>query len=154
MELSARYLGNTKFEATTRGHRVICDQPVENGGLDEGMTPPEFLLASLATCAGYYAAEYMKARSLPVENLNVRVRAEKAPRPARIAFFRIDVEVSGLTDRHQHGVLRAVEACLIHNTLLGAPQLEVAVNGLTSARPEPAAMPEPEANTPANFHPE
>ena len=31
-----------------RGHRLVCDQPRENGGADAGLTPPEFLLASLA----------------------------------------------------------------------------------------------------------
>lgn len=52
MELTAEYLGGSKFAAEARGHRIICDQPVENGGADAGMTPPELLLASLATCAG------------------------------------------------------------------------------------------------------
>ena len=60
MEVSVRYLGDTKFEVAARGHRVICDQPIDNGGADEGMSPPEFLLASLATCAGYYATQYLK----------------------------------------------------------------------------------------------
>jgi hypothetical protein len=44
MEVSAHYLGDAKFEVAARDHRVICDQPIENGGADEGMSPPEFLL--------------------------------------------------------------------------------------------------------------
>ena len=44
MEVSAIYLGDSKFEVAARGHRVICDQPVDNGGADAGMSPPEFLL--------------------------------------------------------------------------------------------------------------
>jgi uncharacterized OsmC-like protein len=44
------------FEASARGHRVVCDQPPDNGGSDRGMTPPEYLLVSLGTCAGFYAA--------------------------------------------------------------------------------------------------
>ena len=44
------------------------------------MTPPEFMLASLGACAGYYAAEYLRARSLSTEGLEVRVTAEKALR--------------------------------------------------------------------------
>lgn len=128
MEVSAQYLGDSKFEVTARGHRVICDQPLDNGGSDEGMSPPEFLLASLATCAAYYAAQYLKARGLPAGDLEVRVHAEKAAQPARLASFRIEVTVSGLDDRHQAGILRAVKACLIHNTLLGLPHIEIAVN--------------------------
>ncbi len=78
MEVTVHHLGNVKFEAVARGHRVMCDQPPANGGADTGMTPPEFLLVSLGTCAGYYAAEYLKARSLPTTGLEIKVSAEKA----------------------------------------------------------------------------
>ena len=137
MEVSAHYLGDTKFEVTARGHRVICDQPIDNGGADEGMSPPEFLLASLATCAGYYAAQYMKTRGLPAEDLKVRVTAQKAAQPARLASFGIEVTASGLDERHQAGILRAVKACLIHNTLLGAPSIEIVVNAAAPPPPPP-----------------
>lgn len=138
MELTVRHLGGTKFEAEARGHRVICDQPRENGGNDEGMTPPEFLLASLATCAGYYAAEYLRTRSLAAGGLSVRIKAEKAAQPARLALFQIEISVPGLEDRHVIGVLRAVKACLIHNTLLSTPNIEVIVNPVPDLVPEGA----------------
>ena len=128
MELLARYLEDSKFEVAARGHRVICDQPLENGGSDAGMSPPEFLLASLATCAAYYAAQYLKARELPAQDLKVRVNSEKGARPVRLASFQIEVTVPALDDHHQAGILRAVKSCLIHNTLLGGPSIEVSVN--------------------------
>ncbi len=128
MEVTATFLGDARFEVLARGHRVICDQPRENGGADTGMTPPEFLLASLATCAAYYAAQYLKARQLPAEDLRVRVSAEKAQQPARLGSFRIEVTAPGLDERHQAGILRAAKACLIHNTLLEQPSIEVVVN--------------------------
>ena len=93
-KLIARYAGGVKFEVAARGHRVVCDQPVENGGADEGMSPPEFLLASLATCGGYYAAQYLKARGLSTDGLQVRVTAQKAPQPARLGSFQIEVSVA------------------------------------------------------------
>jgi len=128
MESSVRYLDGSKFEVITRGHTVLCDQPLSNGGADEGMSPPEFLLASLATCAGYYALQYLKTRSLPTAGLEVRISAEKALQPARLAGFRIDVVVPGMgEERHRDGILRAVKSCLIHNTLLHAPAIEIAI---------------------------
>ena len=128
MEVTIRHLGDVKFEARARGHRVICDQPPDNGGSDSGMTPPEYLLVSLGTCAGFYAAQYLKARSLPSQGLEVKVSAEKATQPARLSQFRIEVAVSGLDPQHQPGVLRAVKACLIHNTLIHAPAIETVVS--------------------------
>jgi len=127
MEVLIRHLGKVKFEANARGHRVICDQPANNGGADEGMTPPELLLASLGTCAGFYAAEYLRTRSLSAEGLEIKVSAEKAAQPARLASFRIEVITPALEEKHEAGVLRAVKGCLIHNTLVNLPEVETVV---------------------------
>ncbi len=132
MHVSATYLSGSRFEIQARGHRVVCDQPADNGGSDAGMTPPEFLLASLASCAAYYAAQYLNTRHLPTEHLKVQASAEKAQSPARLASFRIDVTAPGLDQRHQAGILRAAKACLIHNTLLGQPSIDVVVNSLAA----------------------
>lgn len=127
MEAIVRHLNGVKFEAVARGHRVICDQPAENHGEDAGMTPPEFLLASLGTCAAYYAAEYLRTRGVCTEGLEVVVTAEKAAAPARLGAFRIAVTVPDLDAQQQAGLLRAVKACLIHNTLTHAPAIEIAL---------------------------
>lgn len=133
MEVTVQHLGDVKFEARARGHRVICDQPPANGGSDSGMTPPEFLLVSLGTCAGFYAAQYLKTRSLSTLGLEVKVMAEKAMQPARLGKFRIEVTVPGLEPRHEEGVLRAVKACLVHNTLIHEPAIETVVNAPVEA---------------------
>jgi uncharacterized OsmC-like protein len=133
MEVTIQYRGDVKFEASARGHRVICDQPPDNGGSDSGMTPPEYLLVSLGTCAGFYAAQYLKARSLAHDDLKVKVNAEKAKQPARLGQFRIEVIVAGLDPQHEEGVLRAVKACLIHNTLIHAPAIETVVSTTAAA---------------------
>src|SRR5262245_11710931 len=118
MEVETRFVEGSKFEVAARGHRIICDQPLDNGGEDAGISPPEFCLASLGTCAGYYAAQYLKTRSLSCDGLTVKVEADKALKPARLASFRIEVSVPALEERHRDPLLRAVKSCLIHNTLL------------------------------------
>ena len=133
MNVKIRHLGDTKFEASTRGHRVICDQPPDNGGADSGLTPPEFLLVSLGTCAGFYAAQYLKARHLPTEGLEVSVTAGKAAQPARLGTFRIEVTLPVLDQQHEAGLLRSVKACLIHNTLMNTPVVETVVNAVVPA---------------------
>jgi uncharacterized OsmC-like protein len=133
MEVTIQHLGDVKFEASARGYRVICDQPSGNGGSDTGMTPPEYLLVSLGTCAGFYAAQYLKTRSLPNQGLEVKVSAEKAAQPARLAQFRIAVTVPGLDPQHEAGILRAVKACLIHHTLTNPPAIETVVNAPVEA---------------------
>jgi uncharacterized OsmC-like protein len=135
MEIIVNYRGGVQFEANARGHQVLCDQPLDNGGADAGMSPPEFLLASLGTCAAFYAAQYLRARSLPADGLQVRVSAEKAMGPARLAAFHIEVRLAGLEDdKHRAGVLRAAKSCLIHNTLLQPPVIQMTLNTDVAAR--------------------
>jgi uncharacterized OsmC-like protein len=128
MELIVKHLENVKFAVQARGHEIVCDQPLDNAGADAGMSPPEFLLASLGTCAGFYAVQYLRTRSLSTEGLEVRVSAEKALAPARLASFQIEVTIPEVEERHKEGVLRAVKSCLIHNTLLNSPVIGIAVH--------------------------
>jgi putative redox protein len=127
VNVSVKYDDQVRFVAEARGHQVVCDQPIANKGSDKGMTPPEFLLASLGTCAAYYAVEYLRARNLSTAGLEVAVEAGKASAPARLDQFRITVQTPGLEERHQQGVLRAVKACLVHNTLLHQPSVTVEI---------------------------
>ncbi|MEZ5354624.1 MAG: OsmC family protein [Bryobacteraceae bacterium] len=126
MHVNVQWKNGVQFDIEARGHHIMSDQPRESGGSDGGMTPPEFLLASLGACAAYYAAEYLRVRSLPQEGLQVRVHAEKAAQPARLGAFRIEVESPAMEEeRHREGILRAVRRCVVHNTLLHAPAIEV-----------------------------
>jgi uncharacterized OsmC-like protein len=85
-------------------------------------------LAALGTCAGFYAAQYLKTRSLACPDLELKVSAEKAAQPARLASFRIEIFAPSLDAKDEAGMLRSVQKCLIHNTLLHTPAVETAVH--------------------------
>jgi len=139
LAVNVEYSDNVRFVASTRTHIVVCDQPPEHGGTDEGMTPPELLLASLGTCAAYYAVQYLKIRKLPATGVRVAVSAEKTKNPARIGSFVIDVNIPGdVPEHHVAGVSRAVHSCLIHNTLLHAPSIAIAIHAGQETNATPA----------------
>jgi putative redox protein len=129
MEMKVVYTGGKRFEAIGRGHRVVSDQPLDSGGTDQGMTPPELFLASLGTCAAFYAAEYLNARNLPAGGLEVHVSGEKGGKPVRIASIQVNVIAPGADtdERHKEGLKRAVGRCLIHNTLVALPHIEISI---------------------------
>lgn len=129
MEITVEHLGSVQFQIRTRNHIIVSDQPVSDGGFDEGMTPPELLLASLGSCAGYYAAEYLRKHKLASEGTRVRVTAEKVKDPvARMTNFVIEVDAPvDLTAEQVKGVEEAVERCLVHNTLLQPPKISLKV---------------------------
>jgi len=136
MEVTVEHLGAVQFEIKARQHTIACDQPPENGGFDEAMTPPELLLASLGSCAGFYAAQYLRKHKLSDSGTRVRVSAEKLKNPARIDNFTIEVEAPvELSNEHRKGLEQAVHHCLIHNTLLHPPQIAIQVGSAALAAP-------------------
>ena len=129
MEVIVEHLGAVQFEIKARQHKIVCDQPSENGGFDEGMTPPELLLASLGSCAGFYAALYLKKHKLATEGTKIRVTAYKRKEPARMDDFRMEVEVpSYLSEQHRKGVEEAIGHCLVHNTLVHPSKITLQVS--------------------------
>jgi len=126
MQIKVEQLEGVKFAVHARQHSLICDQPADNGGSDEGMTPPEFLLASLGSCAAFYAVQYLKTRNLAAGGVEVTVDAEKLKGPARLGNFKIDVHCPvALTDEQQIDLVRSVHACLVHNTLMSVPEIAI-----------------------------
>lgn len=126
MQVKIEQLENVKFLIHARRHTVICDQPADNGGADEGITPPELMLASLGSCAAFYAVQYLKARKLAAGGVEVMVNAEKLKSPARLGNFRIEVGCPvPLTEEQQMGMVRSVHSCLIHNTLMSVPEIAI-----------------------------
>ncbi len=134
MEIQVEQVEGVKFSITARRHTIVCDQPQENGGTEAGMTPPEFLLASLGACAAFYAAEYLRTRKLADRGLSVSVAAEKFKGPARLGDFRIRVACPILlTGEQRAGLMRSIEHCLVKNTLLNPPRIEVSLEVPCSA---------------------
>jgi uncharacterized OsmC-like protein len=135
MEVKITHLDQVRFAVQSRSHTIICDQPAENGGEDAGMTPPEFLLASLGSCAAFYAVQYLKTRNLAQSGVEVTVTAEKLKQPARVGNFLIHVVCPvALTEEQTEGLMRSVHHCLVHNTLLAPPEIKIEL-----AMPRPAA---------------
>jgi putative redox protein len=126
MEVKIIHLDKVRFAVHSRSHSIVCNQPTENGGEDSGLTPPELLLASLGSCAAFYAVQYLKTRNLTETGVKVTVSAEKLKQPARVGNFRVHVMCPvSLTEEQTEGLMRSVHHCLVHNTLLTPPEIKI-----------------------------
>lgn len=126
MEVKVSQIEGVQFAIQARSHTIPCDQPADNGGTDAGMTPPEFLLASLGSCAAFYALQYLKTRNLAQNGVEVTVTAEKLLQPARLGNFHVRVmSPVPLTSEQNESMMRSVHHCLVHNTLLSPPKIEI-----------------------------
>ena len=143
MEVQVEHLGALQFEIKARQHSVISDQPAENGGFDEGMIPPELLLASLGSCVAYYAAAYLRKQKLAEQGTRVRLTADKIKdeRGARLDNFRVYVDAPhGLEPTHMEGIEREAHRCLIHNTLFHPPTMVIEIHAPALAQEEAVTL--------------
>jgi uncharacterized OsmC-like protein len=122
VEVLVEHLGAVQFEIRAR-------QPLDSNGDDEGMTPPELLLASLGSCAAFYAVDYLKRNQILRDGVKARVTAEKVKGPFRLDNFKIELKIpGGIEESHLQGLEDAVHRCLIHNTLLHPPTISLVIN--------------------------
>jgi uncharacterized OsmC-like protein len=115
-----------KFEAECRSHKVITDQPIEDGGSDAGMSPVELLVASLGTCVGYYASVFCQRHKIPTDGLKVELDWEFAEDPHRIGSIEARIKLPAkLNEKEKAGILRMVRGCTVHNTLESKPESRI-----------------------------
>ncbi len=96
----------------------------------EGVTPPDVLLAGLATCVGVYIRKYCQGASLSLDNFGVSARAEFTKEPP-YCFKEIEVAVdlggASLDERRKKALLEFVKNCPVHNTLKGDPAVTIGI---------------------------
>ena len=126
MNLTVKYLKGYKFEITCRSHRIITDQPKSENGTDQGMTPVELLIASLASCASYYAVTFLKRRIPDLTGLEVQSSWQHLEDPHRVGIIHLTiVSPQSLTENQRKGLLRTIEHCTVENTLKHTPKIQI-----------------------------
>ena len=143
MEVRIRHGKGYSSEAVARFHRVVCDQPLGEGGSDTGMTPPELMLSALGCCAMYYAGEFLRTRRLALDDIDIRISGVKGGNPARLVEIGIEVDAPGLDTRVRAGLMKAIDACLLHRTLADPPKVTVTMKtSVTESRcaPQPVDL--------------
>jgi uncharacterized OsmC-like protein len=121
------HLAEDRYEIAVRGHRLVVDQPVEDGGRDAGPTPTELFAASLASCVAFYAGRYLVRHGVDPKGLRVDAGFTMATdRPARVAEVTLTVKVpEGLDPARYDALLAVASHCTVHNTLHQPPSIDV-----------------------------
>jgi uncharacterized OsmC-like protein len=108
---------------------MTLDQPRDEGGADEGMTPVECLAVSLGSCVAYFVARFAQRHSLPIQDLQVTTGWDYAEQPHRVGNFDVQVSLSGTLDAAMRDRLqRVAEACTVHHTLRHPPAIRVTLS--------------------------
>jgi len=125
--VAVRYIDGDLYAISARGHEVLVDQPVADGGRDASATPTELLVASLASCVAFYAGRYLLRHRLDRTGLAVTAEFAMADdRPARVGAVRLRITVPGGVPPQRTDALLAVAShCTVHNTLRQHPDISI-----------------------------
>ena len=118
-----------RFSVRCRGHQVVSDQPLEEGGDDTGMTPVELFVSSLGCCIGVYAEMFCERHKIPYEGMNVDLEWKMAQNPSRVSEFKATIRLEEDVDPDlARGILRMVKHCTVHNTIRDPPKTEFSIS--------------------------
>lgn len=125
MRMKITHDEGARFIAECRGHKVTIDQPEDNGGSNQGMTPPELMAASLAGCIGFYVARYCEQAKIDTTGLEVGCDWQVGGNPKLMETIQVSVVLPGMPESRRKAVERVANSCLIHATLHGDPNVEI-----------------------------
>lgn len=124
--MTVSWVGGVQLAVEVRKHRTLVDQPVEEGGLDQGMTPVEMFVASLGACIGYFAVRFCQRHKIPSAGLKVAMEWDYAEDPHRIGSLTARVDLPGKRDPAMRNRLKKVlEGCTVHQSITIAPRISI-----------------------------
>ena len=118
--------GGVAVEAHLAGTTIRTDQPEKYGGGGTAPAPFDLFIASIGTCAGYYALRFCQERQIPSDGLGLSTTWERDPATKLIVRFRIELALPpGFPEKYRTAILRAVDQCAVKKHLMEAPAIEV-----------------------------
>ncbi|TAJ07968.1 MAG: OsmC family peroxiredoxin [Nitrospirae bacterium] len=126
MSLTVTFKGGTKFTVGSGKHRVVTDQPIEDGGTDEGMSPVELFIGSLASCVGYFVTRYCARHGIPSEGFTIETDWSMAEQPHRVGSVEMSLHLpTALTQAQQERLLKVAHGCTVHQSLAVPPNVAI-----------------------------
>ena len=119
--------GTLKHAVKMREHRLVADEPEDEGGDDSGPSPQELLAASLASCTAITMEMYAKRKGWNLGDVAVHVDYEPAQRgsPTR---FRMTVDLpKELPEEQRERLMQIGAKCPVHRVLEGEVMFEESV---------------------------
>ncbi|HUT75255.1 MAG TPA: OsmC family protein [Armatimonadota bacterium] len=123
MATIVRYHHGLHFCADLDSGHVTCDAFSDKG--KEYPSAPELLMVSLGGCIGAVLVTYCDRHQINCEGLEIALDWEVAEHPHRIGRIAVEIHMPGPLTAGQIEILeRVADQCLIHNTLLHAPEIK------------------------------
>ncbi len=111
-----------RVRAEFDGLSVETDQPVASGGDGSAPGPYHLFLASLGTCAGYFALRFMRQRGIDPEGARLTLSTESDAKTGLATSVRIDLALPpGFPEKYRRAIVLAMDQCKVKRQLEQPP---------------------------------
>ena len=129
MKLTATFHGGIRYDIVSGKHRIITDQPLEDGGQDSGMGPVELYVGSVASCVAYFVGQFCERHGISREGLAVDAEWTMAEGPHRVGRIDIAIHIPHrITADQRERLLKVAHGCTVHQSIAVAPNIGIKLN--------------------------
>ncbi|HMU55441.1 MAG TPA: OsmC family protein [Nitrospira sp.] len=126
MKLRATYQGGMRYDVTGGRHRLVTDQPVEDGGEDAGMSPVQLFVGSMAACVAYFVGRFCARHDIPLDGLAVDAEWATEERPHRVGRIGLSVHLPHpVPPELRERLLKTAHGCTVHQSVVTAPKIDI-----------------------------
>ena len=120
MEMTIEFPGGDRVDARYDGLTVVTNQD------GSAPAPFELFLASIGTCAGFYASRFCRQRGIPTEGMKITQRATVDPATHLIDRIDLSIELPpGFPEQYRDAIVRSAQLCAVKKHLETPPRIEV-----------------------------
>jgi putative redox protein len=126
MSIKMTFPGGYAVNAHYNEFVIRTDQPESNGGANSAPSPFDLFLASLGTCAGFYALRFCQERGLSTEGLELRLDTIAHPETHRTEKITMTIKVpEEFPEKYRRAIARATNQCSVKRAILDPPEIVV-----------------------------
>jgi len=120
--------GGVAVAARHNNFTILTDQPEGSGGRNGAPSPFDLFLASLGTCAGFFALRFCQQRELDTTGLRLTLTTERDEAAHRLTLVRIILDLPpGFPEKYHAAILKATDQCAVKRAIDDPPRFEVVI---------------------------
>ena len=125
-EINVTFPANLAVEASVGDFTIRTDQPEKSGGDNSAPSPSALFITSVATCAGYFALKFCRARKIDTSGMRLTMQYDWDKELKRYPKMSIQLELPhGFPEKYRGAIIKAMDQCAVKRSIQQPPEFEM-----------------------------